>query len=460
MQSLDELRRMIRRVETRRPPRPAAPPAHEVLGGELVETGAGPLLVVRREYPLTHTHGREPLGPAFAAPLDLLSAVARAETPAGNSRGLLFLDTETTGLAGGTGTYTFLVGVGRLDGDRFIVEQYFMRDFDEEPALLAALVPLLRLARGAAARGGLPPQPPRRPLTRRAPRLVRPRPRDARPPGGRGPRRARPSLGTGGSRAGTRVLPGRARRRPRGPHRPPGALAPGALGEARRPVGPGVRALGGRRTSRRVRSGALGGAREVSRASPAGPPHGTHDRLAGARARRPRGRAARSDRRLRAPAVAPGAPSSEARRQDTGVIGGCPSRTATQLRTARVAIAMRVSREALAMCGASTTFWSGTRSGWIFGSSSKTSRPAPAIQPSRRARASTASSTMGPRAAFTRTADFRIRRSVRSPMRCRVSGVRLVWSVTKSASRRSVSRSVAVAESSRSTAASARTASW
>src|SRR5947208_266497 len=78
MQSLDELRRMIRRVETRRPPRPAAPPAHEVLGGELVETGAGPLLVVRREYPLTHTHGREPLGPAFAAPLDLLSAVARA----------------------------------------------------------------------------------------------------------------------------------------------------------------------------------------------------------------------------------------------------------------------------------------------------------------------------------------------------------------------------------------------
>src|SRR5437667_219026 len=357
MQSLDELRRVIRRVETRRPPRPAAPPAHEVLGGELVETGAGPLLVVRREYPLTHTHGREPLGPAFTAPLDLLSAVARAETPAGDSRGLLFLDTETTGLAGGTGTYTFRVGVGRADG---------------------------------AARAGVRPQPPRRSLTRRAPRLVRPRPRDARPPGGRGPGGARPSLGTGGSRAGTRVLPGRARRRPRGPHRPPGAPAPGALGEARRPLGPGVRALGGRLTSRRVRSGALGGAREVSRASPAGPPHGARDRLASARARRPRGGAARSDRRLRAPAVAPGAPSSEARRQDTGVIGGCPSRTATQLRTARVAIAMRVSREALAMCGASTTFWSGTRSGWIFGSSSKTSRPAPAIQPSRRARASPA----------------------------------------------------------------------
>src|SRR6059058_5610599 len=154
MQSLDELRRVIRRVETRRPPRPAAPPAHEVLGGELVETGAGPLLVVRREYPLTHTHGREPLGPAFTAPLELLSTVARAAAPAGDSRRLLFLDTETTGLAGGTGTYTFLVGVGRLDGDRFVVVQYFMRDFDEEPALLAALVPLLEQAAGVVTFNG------------------------------------------------------------------------------------------------------------------------------------------------------------------------------------------------------------------------------------------------------------------------------------------------------------------
>src|SRR2546425_1083201 len=448
MQSLDELRRMIRRVETRRPPRPAAPPAHEVLGGELVETGAGPLLVVRREYPLTHTHGREPLGPAFAAPLDLLSAVARAETPAGNSRGLLFLDTETTGLAGGTGTYTFLVGVGRLDGDRFIVEQYFMRDFDEEPALLAALVPLLEQAAGVVtfngsafdlplletrfvlARRRWPPRLPHLDLLRPARRIFAPRCADCR-------------LTT-------------LEREVLGLEREddvPGALIPTLYFDflRSRRAAPLARVFDHNRHDVLSLVALLGW---FGRAL------ATRDHLASARARRPGGRAARSDRRLRAPAVAPGAPSSEARRQDTGVIGGCPSRTATQLRTARVAIAMRVSREALAMCGASTTFWSGTRSGWIFGSSSKTSRPAPASQPSRRARASTASSTMGPRAAFTRTADFRIRRSERSPMRCRVSGVRLVWSVTKSASRRSVSRSVAVAESSRSTAASARTASW
>ena len=79
--SLDDLRRVIRRIETRRPKRPAAPPIEGVLGGELVDTGEGQLLVVRREFPLAYRHGRQPLGAALEAPLDLLSAVARAETP-------------------------------------------------------------------------------------------------------------------------------------------------------------------------------------------------------------------------------------------------------------------------------------------------------------------------------------------------------------------------------------------
>jgi uncharacterized protein YprB with RNaseH-like and TPR domain len=48
----------------------------------------------------------------------------------------LFLDTETTGLAGGTGTYAFLVGLAWWEGDWFVVEQYFMRDHGEEPSLL------------------------------------------------------------------------------------------------------------------------------------------------------------------------------------------------------------------------------------------------------------------------------------------------------------------------------------
>ncbi|MCL6581258.1 MAG: tetratricopeptide repeat protein [Firmicutes bacterium] len=50
-----------------------------------------------------------------------------------------FIDTETTGLAGGTGTHVFLVGVGSFSGGHFVVDQYFMEDYDREPALLEAL---------------------------------------------------------------------------------------------------------------------------------------------------------------------------------------------------------------------------------------------------------------------------------------------------------------------------------
>lgn len=51
----------------------------------------------------------------------------------------LFLDTETTGLAGGTGTYAFMVGIAWWDAGGLQVEQFFMRDLDEEHSLLLEL---------------------------------------------------------------------------------------------------------------------------------------------------------------------------------------------------------------------------------------------------------------------------------------------------------------------------------
>jgi uncharacterized protein YprB with RNaseH-like and TPR domain len=51
----------------------------------------------------------------------------------------LFLDTETTGLVGGSGTYAFLVGLAWWDSGGLQVEQLFMRDFGEEHSLLLAL---------------------------------------------------------------------------------------------------------------------------------------------------------------------------------------------------------------------------------------------------------------------------------------------------------------------------------
>ena len=71
---------------------------------------------------------------AFLAGADVLKGLSMEDG--------LFLDTETTGLAGGTGTFPFLVGLGWFENGSFITCQLFARDFSEEPAMLACLCEL------------------------------------------------------------------------------------------------------------------------------------------------------------------------------------------------------------------------------------------------------------------------------------------------------------------------------
>jgi hypothetical protein len=140
--SLSELRQVISRLEAKHRPRPVSlrpPTLDTLLGGVVEETDHGPLLVVRRRFELGHRHGEQPLSQARRIAAEPLSLLARSESPPPDGGRLLYLDTETTGLSGGTGTYAFLVGVGFFDGETFEVRQYFMRDLDEEPALLSAL---------------------------------------------------------------------------------------------------------------------------------------------------------------------------------------------------------------------------------------------------------------------------------------------------------------------------------
>jgi hypothetical protein len=56
-----------------------------------------------------------------------------------DSSRILFLDLETTGLAGGTGTYAFLCGIGYFENDSFVIEQFFMEDYPFEQAMLELL---------------------------------------------------------------------------------------------------------------------------------------------------------------------------------------------------------------------------------------------------------------------------------------------------------------------------------
>ena len=126
------------------PPRPRKPyPIERVVPGRFQETPYGEVYVVEQRYPLGHRHGCATL--QITAPLGIIAEWAGEPRLADTELDTFaFLDTETTGLAGGTGTYAFLVGVARYDGQEFHLAQFFMRDPIEEPALLAALTEFLQ----------------------------------------------------------------------------------------------------------------------------------------------------------------------------------------------------------------------------------------------------------------------------------------------------------------------------
>src|SRR6185436_16239723 len=75
---------------------------------EPVRTTLGVTHVRRARYALTHVHSDRALNTALAyAPDHLVQLMTRRECDAFNLRSALFLDTETTGLAGGAGTLAF-----------------------------------------------------------------------------------------------------------------------------------------------------------------------------------------------------------------------------------------------------------------------------------------------------------------------------------------------------------------
>jgi len=96
------------------------------------ETLAPGVLRVEHRLPLSRRQGRFELGACVAA-LPMLM-----KEPPGAPDSWLFLDTETSGLAGGTGTWAFLAGLARIDGAELLLRQYLLTRLDAEPEYLAA----------------------------------------------------------------------------------------------------------------------------------------------------------------------------------------------------------------------------------------------------------------------------------------------------------------------------------
>lgn len=116
------------------------PPLEELVDGLRVQNERGEFFLIEEDLPLEAWHGDVSLS-RFRTLSDATVQILTADSglQAFDLREAVFLDTETTGLAGGAGTAAFLIGVGHVEGDRFRVRQYFMRDYHEEAALLQAL---------------------------------------------------------------------------------------------------------------------------------------------------------------------------------------------------------------------------------------------------------------------------------------------------------------------------------
>ena len=151
-QQLAELRTRIQKIDRKyavrsAPTQPAPPslprPAHhyveEWLAGSEVETAFGRHFETEKLYERHRRHGSADIGSLADLPADLLDAISSGPMPDTAPEQWAFLDTETTGLSGGSGTCAFLVGVGRITPEGFRVRQFFMRDYAEEASLLDAL---------------------------------------------------------------------------------------------------------------------------------------------------------------------------------------------------------------------------------------------------------------------------------------------------------------------------------
>ena len=133
-----------RKYATADKPRIAPCLIEQVVSGEVIETSVGAHFETERLYERYRRHGSVGIADLIHLPESLLEALSEGAIPHSHPTRWAFLDTETTGLASGTGTYAFLIGVGSIDVSGFRVRQFFMRDYGEEPSLLASLAEYLK----------------------------------------------------------------------------------------------------------------------------------------------------------------------------------------------------------------------------------------------------------------------------------------------------------------------------
>lgn len=138
---LERLRGLIRQVMERRPPEEPLPIELDVhpkeLPGSIRENEEGEVHVAEELLEPHHCQGHQPIAKALDVAAGTIAQLALDPTLEGlDLQNMLFLDTETTGLVGGTGTIPFLIGLGWFEDQSLCVEQLFLRQLGQERPLL------------------------------------------------------------------------------------------------------------------------------------------------------------------------------------------------------------------------------------------------------------------------------------------------------------------------------------
>jgi len=183
-----DLRAKLRRLGVQKGAAKIQPPRRErggrqpgsiesLVDGYSIDTPLGAAFVHEETYAVDHTHGSHALGDVLSLSPSIAAQIGNEPAFENVDLGrVVFLDTETTGLSGGTGTFAFLVGVGAFQNPNpklqasnfklqtpdpslhaehpisnhelpitnypsptFVLRQFFLRSPGEEPAMLHAL---------------------------------------------------------------------------------------------------------------------------------------------------------------------------------------------------------------------------------------------------------------------------------------------------------------------------------
>src|ERR1039457_1985845 len=154
-EQLAELRRRVAGIDRKwgsggpetSPPRKLPQPSRvfieRLMTGEVVRTPHGEHFETERLWERHRRHGSVDISSLAELPDVLLEQLSAGKIAQSTPAKWTFLDTETTGLAGGAGTYAFLIGVGSIEPEGFRLRQFFMRDFGEEASQLSRLAEYL-----------------------------------------------------------------------------------------------------------------------------------------------------------------------------------------------------------------------------------------------------------------------------------------------------------------------------